>query len=61
MPDVSQAFFKTLVEGKINRPLLKPLNHMIVKTADQRLKGLSGVIGGLLRPVKRSLSRHTSD
>lgn len=30
--------FRPVIQGKINRPLMKPLNHQPVKTADQRLR-----------------------
>lgn len=48
------SLFRTVVEGKINRLLMKPLNHRLVKTADQRLRGLSDLIGGLLKLVYRT-------
>lgn len=32
-------FFRAVIQRKINRPLMKPLNHIPVKTADRRLRG----------------------
>lgn len=59
---MSSVFFRTVVKGKINRLLMKPLNHRLVKTADQRLRDLSNLTGGLIEAgQEKLLSCHTLD
>lgn len=42
--------FRSVIQGRINRPLMKLLNHWPVKTAE--IEGQSGLIGDLLKPVE---------
>lgn len=41
-----------VIQGKINRPLMRLLNHKPVKTADQKIEEQPGLIGDPLKVVE---------